>query len=826
LNSILINNFLCLVPRDILYKFIRTYLLEANQAQVRWTLHSLLFSLYKNASQSLQEYLYDILIQMWPEAMFLYGQKACQYTDLIGFIVVKSNWSPIRNDKSKGSDPLPESHRLKDLLDRTIDLFKQQNLSLATHPNSSIYNTLLSLFPDIGGLYLESDPCFICNNIETPISNFKLNSIKADSRFTTNQQLFKLSSSHSISKMIVKISEIRKNKMVSVMNIFYTNKSVQSIVDLKMNSKLWVKAKRVHVQPGQQEVRIEFQLPIVACSLMIEYADFYERDAQSSTETTMLQCPRCSASVPAHPGVCTTCGENVFQCHKCRSINYDERDPFICTSCGFCKFAKFEFTLIGRSCIAVDTIQSEDDRTQTVQSISNLLDRADKIYSSISQQIRPTLEALIIKLNEQNVLDKFMLQSAPVSLPLITGDTDQQQQQQAITSFLNNNILAGLMPQGTLAKNAAALNQTASTAAAATTAANVQQQQQSGMNTSIYSNKIIQSVQQKYTIECKNKFDELCKIVLKLYLLRKELRDYDKQFKAAGEANQLINIRKNSTTNNNDNKAFNYYNQILNRQMSQLKLTSKSRHTGQSSTTNQSMICYGCMSASITNCLTIFRAVLCGFSNPAQIAYVKNELCKHNILEELINFNLKRNVWVNQRDIGPIIPQAIPPSTTTTTAPPAIPATPSNNNIIQNQQRLYDHDLVNIIFVLIKENVTGTQRFHSLFMQKIDALLNKIPTNITNNDETAVSCLNMISTLHQLNGASVISSSLKHEFTLLTALMQRPDVDELCWEMRIRLLLHIILTSLNAVTLNKNKEENDYSFNKYQNNEKGKILNF
>ena len=38
--------------------------------------------------------------------------------------------------------------------------------------------------------------------------------------------------------------------------------------------------------------------------------------SQASSET--LQCPRCSASVPAHPGVCGNCGENVFQCHKCR----------------------------------------------------------------------------------------------------------------------------------------------------------------------------------------------------------------------------------------------------------------------------------------------------------------------------------------------------------------------------------------------------------------------------------------------------------------------------------------------------------------------------
>jgi E3 ubiquitin-protein ligase UBR4 len=55
---------------------------------------------------------------------------------------------------------------------------------------------------------------------------------------------------------------------------------------------------------------------------MIEYSDFYE-NIQASSET--LQCPRCGVAVPSNPGVCGNCGENVFQCHKCRAINYDEK---------------------------------------------------------------------------------------------------------------------------------------------------------------------------------------------------------------------------------------------------------------------------------------------------------------------------------------------------------------------------------------------------------------------------------------------------------------------------------------------------------------------
>lgn len=207
--------------------------------------------------------------------------------------------------------------------------------------------------------------------------------------------------------------------MVSVLNVYFTSRLNQSIVDLKMNPRLWSKAKRIYVQPSQNEIKIEFALPIIACNLMLEYADFYDRDvaaspeSASSTSSAMLQCPRCSTSVPAHPGVCTTCGENVFQCHKCRAINYDERDPFLCNSCGFCKFAKFDITLMARQFCTVDPIESEEDRKQALATISGLLDRADKIYTCMSQQLKPTLEAMLVRLNEQHCLNRYMVPVQP-----------------------------------------------------------------------------------------------------------------------------------------------------------------------------------------------------------------------------------------------------------------------------------------------------------------------------------------------------------------------------------------------------------------------------
>lgn len=44
---------------------------------------------------------------------------------------------------------------------------------------------------------------------------------------------------------------------------------------------MWHKAKHVILQSGQAEVRIDFPLPIVACNLMMEYADFYENTQTS-----------------------------------------------------------------------------------------------------------------------------------------------------------------------------------------------------------------------------------------------------------------------------------------------------------------------------------------------------------------------------------------------------------------------------------------------------------------------------------------------------------------------------------------------------------------
>lgn len=73
------------------------------------------------------------------------------------------------------------------------------------------------------------------------------------------------------------------------------------------------------------------------------------------------------------------------------AINYDEKDPFLCHACGFCKYAKFDYTLTARPCCAVDTIENDEERKKMVQTIGALLDKADRVYRQLTSN-KPVLE--------------------------------------------------------------------------------------------------------------------------------------------------------------------------------------------------------------------------------------------------------------------------------------------------------------------------------------------------------------------------------------------------------------------------------------------------
>lgn len=438
------------INQSQLLAFLRCFLLESNSTALRWQAHALIYSLHENLDDAKgRSFLIDTLWLLWPKVS-CYGLKSAQFVDLLGYFALKS---PVTSDRCKA------------FAEKSLSVLRQQNQLLQNHTNAHIYRTLQTLV-EFDGYYLESEPCLVCNNPEVNFSQVKLSSLKVDSRFTTTTQIVKLVSSHTIAKINLRISDIKRSKMVKTLAIYYNNRAVHSVVELR-NKPLWHKAKKCSLSPGQAEVKIDFPLPIIACNLMIEYTDFYE-NIQASSET--LQCPRCSASVPATPGVCGNCGENVFQCHKCRAINYDEKDPFLCNSCGFCKYAKFDFSLTCRPTCAVDPIENEEDRKKSVSTINNLLEKADRVYKNL-MATKPALEMLLLRVQENGFIEK-------------------------LPDDLNNS--------GPLTGHPGGIS-----------------------NVSVHVNRAIQQIAYKYCNECKSQFDELSKIIQRVLASRKELVDYD-----------------------------------------------------------------------------------------------------------------------------------------------------------------------------------------------------------------------------------------------------------------------------------------------------------
>jgi E3 ubiquitin-protein ligase UBR4 len=67
--------------------------------------------------------------------------------------------------------------------------------------------------------------------------------------------LVKLSGSHSISRIGLRIGDLKRQKMVRTINIHYNNRSVAAVVDLKNRSTVWHLAKRISLTAGQTDIR-------------------------------------------------------------------------------------------------------------------------------------------------------------------------------------------------------------------------------------------------------------------------------------------------------------------------------------------------------------------------------------------------------------------------------------------------------------------------------------------------------------------------------------------------------------------------------------------
>lgn len=395
---------------SILRRFIDSFLLEWNSSSVRGEAKCVLYGIWHHGKQSFKKAMLTALLQ---KVKFLpvYGQTIMEYIELMTWLLGKV---PDVSAKQHETELISQC-LTSDVIRCIFETLHSQNELLANHPNSRIYSTLSGLV-EFDGYYLESEPCVACSCPEVPYSRMKLESLKSETKFTDNRIIVKCTGSYTIQMVTMNVHDARKSKSVKVLNLYYNNRPVADLSELKNNWSLWKRAKSCHLAFNQTELKVEFPIPITACNFMIELDSFYENLQASSLES--LQCPRCSRPVTDKHGICSNCHENAYQCRQCRNINYENLDSFLCNECGYSKYGRFEFNFMAKPSFSFDNMENDEDMKKGLATIESESENAHRRYQQLLGFKKPLLKLVSsIGENEIDSQQKDTVQQMMVSLP-------------------------------------------------------------------------------------------------------------------------------------------------------------------------------------------------------------------------------------------------------------------------------------------------------------------------------------------------------------------------------------------------------------------------
>ncbi|CAN1244214.1 Auxin transport protein BIG [Linum perenne] len=394
---------------DVLRQFIDCFLLEWNLSSVRAEAKCVLYGAWHHGKHSFKEMMLLALLQK-VRNLPVYGQNIIEFTELVTWLLGKTP-----DIGSKQSTELLDRCLTNEVIIGIFDILHSQNELIANHPNSRIYNTLSGLV-EFDGYYLESEPCVACSSPEVPYSRMKLESLKSETKFTDNRIIVKCTGSYTIQSVTMNVHDARKSKSVKVLNLYYNNRPVADLSELKNNWSSWKRAKSCHLAFNQTELKVEFPIPITACNFMIELDSFYENLQALSLEP--LQCPRCSRPVTDKHGICSNCHENAYQCRQCRNINYENLDSFLCNECGYSKYGRFEFNFMAKPSFTFDDMENDEDMKRGLTAIESESENAHRRYQQLLGFKKPLLKIVSsIGENEMDSQQKDSVQQMMVSLP-------------------------------------------------------------------------------------------------------------------------------------------------------------------------------------------------------------------------------------------------------------------------------------------------------------------------------------------------------------------------------------------------------------------------
>lgn len=211
-------------------------------------------------------------------------------------------------------------------------------------------------------------------------------------------------------------------KYVKTIKVYFTPRPVKEVGILKSTeySVKWQHCGTFHLNRGCSTASIDLEMPVIAANLMVEYCDFYDRPGamSKSSDAKTISCPRCSGEVNVAHGVCSSCGEAAFQCRKCRHINYDRLDAFLCVECGYSASASFHFELTAGMATSAIAITNDDDLIQATR----MLKAAKRCYNDYKCA---TLQKLQVVLKGKDVKYPDNLQHLAECIPTANASSDQ-----------------------------------------------------------------------------------------------------------------------------------------------------------------------------------------------------------------------------------------------------------------------------------------------------------------------------------------------------------------------------------------------------------------
>lgn len=467
---------------------------------------------------------------------------------------------------------------LSSLAMEVMRLLKERCSALVSHPNARLYCRLSEVL-DLTGYYLESDPCTTC--AMTPLESsgrrdHRLDSIRAETKYTDQSIMHRLLSSYEVFTISVKVIDPRRTKRAKRIDVFYSTRAVSDATELKSSEHPWSHLKSIVLGPNATEASTNLSLPIAISNVKFQFSEFHvfsdlqtsdgisSRPEQShvlsgsgtSRRTSgrsgdALQCPRCSRTVTDRHGICRNCHENAYQCRQCRNINYENLDGFLCNECGYCKHARFEFSIGGRLTYVAETVRNEDDRRRAAKTIEK---ETNSIHHCINQLGR--LRTSIIKSlvfgtpNDESLGRPKLLSSTRVDLADILGSVSPKPSDIAVLeALLEGRVNQELEEASQSTHGTSAPEEMTGDNAVSTEARDrVQTTNRSGSNftspmnrlsrnesvgkTSSAStgfNQVTASVATKYLKDCKNVYSNMSRSICVLTTTRTELVRYANQ---------------------------------------------------------------------------------------------------------------------------------------------------------------------------------------------------------------------------------------------------------------------------------------------------------